>query len=147
MHSLNMVTKCLFQLIVYLILYLPIYHSFHTFSLMNTSPYIETTIILKSQTELLKYESIDVMFPSCKINIWICPFIWKFYLLHNLWSIICIKIQNSQNCASEKLKNLFIIINLRILGLKTTFTSHTFLRWTFSPWFTWYMVCNIEFFL
>jgi hypothetical protein len=51
------------QLEVYLVLFLPLYHSSQTFQFINTSPFEERVFVLKSQVALneLKSNSIDIM--------------------------------------------------------------------------------------
>jgi hypothetical protein len=44
------------QLTTYLVLSLPLYHSFRTFQFINTSPFEEWTFVLKSQVKLNELE-------------------------------------------------------------------------------------------
>jgi hypothetical protein len=51
------------QLVIYLVLSLPLYHSFQTFQFINISPFEERAFVLKSQVTLNELEpnSIDIM--------------------------------------------------------------------------------------
>jgi len=54
------------QLVVYLVLSLPLYHSSQTFQFTNTYPFEECVFVLKSQVALneLEPDSIDITCPS-----------------------------------------------------------------------------------
>jgi hypothetical protein len=73
------------QLVVYLMFFLPLYHSFRTFWFINTSHVEECVFVLKLQVALieLEYDSNDIMYSSI-INKYInCPNQYEYLLLTN----------------------------------------------------------------